>query len=144
MYETPGTKLNGEHTNRRISCARESLLRAMLPKGLMGTGHLVIYPAKHASSCMHAGPQTIALRSHSPRCNWIIGSACAALFAIHYARPQIREFVIDRRFFPAITKILPRPLPRKCLSVLFNGWAVINWSTFIKQTRAGIYSWRKK
>lgn len=64
----------------------------------------VIYPAKHASNCMHASPQTITLRSHSTRCNWIIGDACAALLAIHYARPQIREFVIDRRFSPRLRK----------------------------------------
>jgi hypothetical protein len=40
MYETPGTRSDGEHTDRRARArARAGLLRPMLPKGLMGTGH---------------------------------------------------------------------------------------------------------
>lgn len=100
------------HKLADIVRARGSLLRAMLPKGLMGTGHPVIYPAKHASDTACSTRVRRQLRSGAILLGAIelSAAACAALLAIHYAQTANSWIRNWPTFFPRDHENLAAPV----------------------------------
>jgi len=140
MYETPGTRSDGEHTNRREYRGRNTRARrpptTYVAERIDGDRSSVILAGTRFG--LHAGPQTIASGTFAGAIE--LSAACmrsrlyACLRAIRYGPTRIRKFVIGRIYAPAaVTENLATVSPIPASLFCDGRQRVINWTAIRKR-----------